>query len=134
MVVRLPARKYREDPQVIAFFRQAEERLRALPGVRDLGIVNFLPFYGGLGSATGFTIEGRPVPPGEEPGTDVRVADAGYFRTMGIPLVRGRLFTDLEDTEVRRVVLINEAMARQHFPGENPIGQIISLDMFDEPT
>jgi putative ABC transport system permease protein len=134
MVVRLPARKYREDPQVVAFFRQAEERLRALPGVRDVGIVNFLPFYGGLGSATGFTVEGRPVPPGEEPGTDVRVADAGYFRTMGVSLVRGRLFTDVEATEPRRVVLINEALARQHFPGEDPIGKRISVDMFDEPV
>ena len=134
MVVRLPARKYRESPQIIAFFRQAEERLRALPGVRDAGAVNFLPFYGGLGSATGFTVEGRPTPAGEEPGTDVRVADAGYFRTMGISLVRGRLFTDVEDTEPRRVVLINEAMARQHFRDEDPIGQRISVDMFDEPT
>ena len=134
MVVRLPARKYSEDPQVIAFFRQVEERIRKLPGARDVGIVNFLPFYGGLGSATGFTIEGRPVPPGEEPVTDVRVADAGYFRTLGIPLVRGRIFTDLEDTEVRRVVLINEALARQSFPGENPIGKRISVNMFDEPV
>ena len=135
MVVRLPASKYREEPQVIAFFRQAEERIRALPGVRDVGIVNFLPFYGGLGSATGFTVEGRPAPPpGEEPGTDVRVADAGYFRTMGIPMVRGRNFTDLEDTEPRRVVLINETMARQHFPGEDPIGKRISVDMFFEPV
>jgi putative ABC transport system permease protein len=135
MVVRLPARKYSEDPQRVAFFRQAEERIRALPGARDIGIVNFLPFYGGLGSATGFTVEGRPAPPpGEEPGTDVRVADAGYFRTLGIPLVRGRNFTDQEDTEERRVVLINEAMARQHFPGEDPIGRRISVEMFDEPT
>ncbi len=133
-VARLPLRKYREDPQVVAFFRQAEERLRALPGVRDVGIVNYLPFYGGLGSTTGFTVEGRPVPPGEEPGTDVRVTDAGYFRTMGILLVRGRMFTDREDTEERRVVLINEAMARQHFPGEDPIGKIISVAMFDEPV
>ncbi len=135
MVVRLPARKYQEVPQIVAFFRQAEERIRALPGAREIGIVNYLPFYGGLGAATGFTIEGRPAPPpGEEPGTDVRVADAGYFRVMGIPLVRGRHFTDAEDTEPRRVVLINEAMARQHFAGENPIGKRISVDMFDEPV
>jgi putative ABC transport system permease protein len=134
MVVRLPRAKYTETPQIVGFFRQAEERIRALPGARDVGIVNYLPFYGGLGAATGFTIEGRPVPPGEEPGTDVRVADAGYFRTMGISLVRGRTFTDQEDTEARHVVLVNEALARQHFPGEDPIGQRISVDMFDEPV
>ena len=134
MVVRLPRAKYSEPHQIVGFFRQTEERIRALPGTRDVGIVNYLPFYGGLGAATGFTIEGRPVPEGEEPGTDVRVADAGYFRTMGISLMRGRTFTDLEDTEARRVVLVNEAMARQHFPGEDPIGKRISVAMFDEPV
>jgi putative ABC transport system permease protein len=135
MVVRLPGRKYQEHHQVVAFFRQAEDRIRALPGVRDIGIVNYLPFYGGLGAATGFTVKGRPEPlPGEGPSTDVRVADAGYFRTMGIPLVRGRNFTDLEDTEARHVVLINEAMARQNFPGEDPIGKRITVFMSFEPV
>src|SRR5690349_18976918 len=53
---------------------------------------------------------------------------------MGISLVRGRTFTDAEDTEPRRVVLINEALARQHFRNEDPIGRRISVAMFDEPT
>ncbi|HEV3470215.1 MAG TPA: ABC transporter permease [Pyrinomonadaceae bacterium] len=135
MVVRLPDAKYREDPQVVNFFRQATERVRALPGVREAGVVNFLPLYGGLGSATGFTIEGRPAPPpGEEPGTNVRVADAGYFRAMGIPLLRGRAFTDVEASEPKRVVVISESLARQHFPGEDPLGKRISVAMFDQPT
>src|SRR5919107_3528954 len=63
MVLRLPASKYKDDPQYVAFFRQALERIRATPGVRSAGIVNFLPLYGGLGSATGFNIEGKPEPP-----------------------------------------------------------------------
>ncbi len=135
MVVRLPEAIYKEDPQFVRFFRQALEHIQALPGVRAAGIVNYLPFYGGLGSATGFTIEGRPQPlPGEEPTTDVRVADAGYFETMRIPLLRGRNFTDVEMREPRRVVLINEAMARQHFAGESPIGKRIDVQMFDTPT
>jgi putative ABC transport system permease protein len=135
MVVRLPEAIYKEDPQFVRFFRQALEHIQALPGVRAAGIVNYLPFYGGLGSATGFTIEGRPQPlPGEEPTTDVRVADAGYFETMRIPLLRGRNFTDVEMREPRRVVLINEAMARQHFAGESPIGKRIDVQMFDKPT
>jgi putative ABC transport system permease protein len=135
MVVRLPESTYKEDPQVVGFFRQALDRIQALPGVRGGGIVNFLPFYGGLGSATGFTIEGRPQPlPGDEPSTDVRVADAGYFQTMRIPLLQGRNFTDVEMNEPRRVVLINEAMAREHFAGENPIGRRIDVQMFDKPT
>ena len=135
MVVRLPDGKYKEDPQVIAFFREATERIRALPGVRSVGAVNFLPLYGGLGSATGFTVEGRPAPPpGQEPATNVRVSDPGYFSAMGIPLLRGRNFTDFEASEARHVVLISESMARQHFPGEDPIGKRISVDMFDKPV
>ena len=133
-VVSLPLSKYREDAQVVAFFREATERIRALPGVRSAGIVNYLPLYGGLGANTIFFIEGRPAPPpGEEPTTDVRVADSGYFSAMGIPLLRGRNFTDQETREARRVVLISESMARQHFPGENPLGKRIRVHMFEDP-
>jgi putative ABC transport system permease protein len=135
MVLRLPDSKYKEDPQFVAFFRQAMERIRALPGVRAVGMVNYLPLYGGLGSATGFTIEGRPAPPpGEEPSTNVRVTDADYFKAMGIPLLRGRNFTDLETSEARRVILISESLAQQHFPGEDPLGKRLSVGMFEKPV
>jgi putative ABC transport system permease protein len=135
MVVRLPDAKYKEASQIVGFFREAGERIRALPGVRSVGMVNFLPLYGGLGSATGFTVEGRPAPPpGQEPHTNVRAADSGYFGAMGIPLLRGRNFKDFEDAEARHVVLISESMARQHFPGEDPLGKRISVDMFDKPN
>ncbi|MGI8995222.1 MAG: ADOP family duplicated permease [Pyrinomonadaceae bacterium] len=135
MVVRLPDGKYKEEPQMVAFFRQATERIRALPGVRAVGTVNFLPLYGGLGSSTGFTVEGQPAPPpGEEPSTNVRVTDAGYFGAMGIPLLRGRNFTEFEANESKHVVIISESMARQHFPGEDPLGKRISVQMFEEPT
>jgi putative ABC transport system permease protein len=87
-----------------------------------------------MGSTTSFSIEGRPVPPpGQEISTDVRVTDAGFYSAMGVPLLRGRNFNDSEVNEARRVVLINEAMARQHFPGEDPIGKRISVEMFEEP-
>jgi putative ABC transport system permease protein len=135
MVVRLPNGKYKEDQQLVSFFRQATERIGALPGVRSVGMVNFLPLYGGLGSNTGFSIEGRPMPPpGEEPGTNVRASDSGYFSAMGIPLLRGRNFTDLEASEARHVVLISESLARQHFPGEDPIGKRILVEMFEKPN
>ena len=78
MVVRLPEARYQEDPQLVAFFSQALEKIRHLPGVSSAGMVNHLPLYGGLGSSTGFKILGRPEPPpGQGPGTDVRVVDAG---------------------------------------------------------
>ena len=135
MVIRLPGAKYPEDAHVITFFNQALERVRQLPNVRSAGMVNFLPLYGGLGSNTGFKIEGRPEPPpGQGPGTDVRVADAGYFQSMGIPLLRGRNFSDAEQREPKRVILINEALARKHFPGEDPIGRRLDVAMFENPT
>ena len=135
MVVRLPDYKYSKDPQVIAFFRQALEHIRSLPGVRAEGIVNYLPFYGGLGSATGFTVLGRPTPPpGQQPTTNVRVADDGYFEALGIPVLRGRNFSQTENIQPRRVVLINEAFARKYFPGEDPIGKTVDVAMFDQPT
>jgi putative ABC transport system permease protein len=134
MIVRVPNSRYREDAQFVNFFSQALERTRHLPTVRSAGMVNFLPLYGGLGSATGFKIVGRPEPPpGQGPSTDVRVADAGYFQTMGIPLLRGRNFSDSEQRETKHVILINEALARKHFPDEDPIGRRLDVEMFDTP-
>jgi putative ABC transport system permease protein len=135
MVVRLPDAKYREDPQVVAFFNQALEKIRQLPTVRSAGMVNFLPLYGGLGSSTGFKILGRPEPPpGQGPGADVRVVDSQYFPTMGIPLLRGRNFTDAELKEPKQKILINEALARTYFASEDPIGQRLDVAMFEKPT
>ncbi|MDT7603529.1 MAG: hypothetical protein QOF61_1526 [Acidobacteriota bacterium] len=131
MRVRLPPGKFKDDSQYVAFFRQATERLARLPGVRSASAVSFLPFTS-LGAATDFTIEGRPAPaPGESPGTDVRVADENYFRTMGIPVIAGRTFTAQEATEEHHTIVINQTLARKYFPGENPIGKRITVDMKD---
>ena len=134
MVIRLPEARYPEDAQLVTFFNQALERLRQLPNVRSAGMVNFLPLYGGLGSSTGFKIEGQPEPPpGQGPGADVRVVDAGYFQTMGIPLLRGRNFSDAELKGPRKVILINDALARKYFPNEDPIGRRLDVAMFETP-
>jgi putative ABC transport system permease protein len=130
----LPESKYREDRQRIAFFREAVSRIGALPGVRSAGAVNFLPFTG-PGAATSFTIEGRPAPaPDQKPTVDSRVCDPNYFRTMGIPLISGRLFSEKEATEVSHVVVINEALRRTYFPDEDPIGRRITISMSNEPV
>jgi putative ABC transport system permease protein len=135
MVVRLPFARYPEDAQLVQFFNQSMDRMRNLPGVRSAGMVNFLPLYGGLGSSTGFKIIGRPEPPpGQGPSCDVRVVDAGYFPTLGIPILRGRNFSDAEQREAKRVILINEALARKHFPNEDPIGQRLDVAMFETPV
>lgn len=135
MVVRLPDAKYPQDAQVVGFFNQALEKIRQLPSVRSAGMVNFLPLYGGLGSATGFKILGRPEPPpGQGPSTDVRVVDSEYFSAMGIPLLRGRNFTADELREPRQKILINDALARTYFGSEDPIGQRLDVMMFEKPT
>jgi putative ABC transport system permease protein len=134
MRVDLPASKYEEDPAIVAFYRQAVERLSALPGVRSATAINYLPFYSGLGARTRFHIDGREAArPGEEPSTDVRVTDENYFRTLNIPVLRGRTFTAQEAAENRPVVVISEALARKYFPGEDPVGRRIAVEMQENP-
>ncbi len=133
MRVSLPFRKYKEDEQVIAFCRQAAERLAALPGVTAVGAVNYLPFAG-PGAATNFKVVGRPDPlPGEDLETDVRVTDENYFRAMGIPLLRGRTYTAQESTQMRSVAVVNQSFADKYFPGEDPLGRRVVVNMKDEP-
>jgi len=130
----LPSSKYGQDHQRIAFFRQLLQRLEILPGVRSVSAIDAIPF-GGPGSATGFTIVGRPAPaPGEKPTLDVRVIDPNYFRTMNIPLIKGRNFTEREATEVSRVVIVNESLVRRYFPDEDPIGKRVTIEMSNQPV
>jgi len=129
--VNLPSARYKEDPEVMRFFEQAVERIGALPGVRAAGAVSFLPFAG-LAAATDLVIQGEPVPPhGQEPVTEVRVCDNGYFRVMGIPLRRGRMFTDLEQRRSGDVVIVSDAFARRYFAGTEALGRRISVAMAD---
>jgi putative ABC transport system permease protein len=136
MRVLLPRAKYPNDAARIAFFRRAVDGIAALPGVRSASAASAPPFAG-LGAATGFTIVGQPAPEKKDAMlTDVRATDENYFRTMRIPLVSGRTFTPEEATENRHVVVINEALARGHLAGIDPIGQRLMIDMNNvkEPT
>ena len=133
MRVVLPASKYPEDHQSVTFFKTAVERLGRLPGVESAAAASFLPMTG-MAAATSFAIDGRPAPPpGERPGCDVRVTDMNFFRTLGIPLRRGRTYDERETTEARRVLVINEALARKYFPDEDPLGQRLLVNMSPEP-
>jgi putative ABC transport system permease protein len=134
MRVVLPGRKYDQESKVVGFFKQALERIQALPGVEAAGAISFLPFAGPY-SGTNFEIEGLPVPaPGKEPITGVCVTDLNYFKAMQIPLKRGRLFTEQEATEMRHVVVVNETLARRYFPNEEALGKRIKIWMSDEPV
>ncbi len=130
--VSLPERKYDTDPKLIAFFRQAVDQIRTIPGVESVGAINTLPFDGPY-SGTSLEIEGQPPrPPGQRLSTGVCVTDANYFQTMHIALKRGRLFTPQEVIEMRHVVVVNEAFAHDIFPGQNPIGQRVTINMKDD--
>ncbi len=132
MRVSLPQRKYDTDPKLINFFKQAVDQIRNIPGVESVGAINTLPFDGPY-SGTRLEIEGQPKrPAGQEFSTGVCVTDANYFQAMRIPLKRGRLYTQQEATEMRHVVVVNEAFAREIFPGQDAIGQRVTISMKDE--
>ncbi|HEX3085840.1 MAG TPA: FtsX-like permease family protein, partial [Pyrinomonadaceae bacterium] len=131
MRVSLPMRKYDTDPKLISFFKQAVDQIGSLPGVESVGAINTLPFDGPY-SGTSLDIQGQPKrPPGHNLTTGVCVTDANYFQTMHISLKAGRLYTPQEVSEMRHVVVVNEAFARDIFPGQNAIGQRVTINMKD---
>ena len=131
MQLSLPGAKYGE-PKRAEFFKNLTARLETLPGVRSAAAVNVLPLRGGLLDLriwfSGFQVEGAPeAPRGQEPAADIRRVTPGYFVTLGVPLRQGRFFTDRDDSRARPVALINEILARRHFPRENPLGRRVRL-------
>src|SRR5262245_5806270 len=104
------------------FYQQLTEKLDALPGVEASGAVNALPLGGGEFTWT-FFIEGRQ--PSDAPlgRVDYRVVTPDFFRAIGVPLKRGRIFTGQDGQETTPVGIINEAMARRYWPDEDPIGK-----------
>jgi putative ABC transport system permease protein len=111
------------------FFSAAVDRLRALPDVTGVAGSEFMPFSG-LDSWTGFFIEGRPEPTrGDQQQTHQRTVTDNYFDVMNIAVVAGRPFSAADREGAARVTIINEAMARTFWPGENPVGRRIALDL-----
>ena len=122
----LPATKYAQQDQQSAFFTQLIERVYALPGVEAVGATQSLPIQSDY--VLGFNIQGRPPdPPGEDHSTNYYGVSTGYFKAMGIPLLRGRLFTEQDRKDSRRVAVINEEMSKRFFPDEDPIGKGINV-------
>jgi len=131
MEVTLPGTRYGEPLKRIDFFKRAFARIDALPGIEAAGGVSFLPLTG-LGAATSYSVVGYPEPvPGKEPVADVRVAANQYFKVMGIPLVKGRLFDEGSELDAKNHVIINETMARRQWPGEDPIGKRVKISWND---
>src|SRR3954466_5036702 len=108
-----------EDAQ-LQFYQQVVQRVKAVPGVENAAAISRLPFSGGNSSRT-FNRSGSK----KTDQADIRIATPDYFRTMGIPLVRGRNFNEHDTKGATPVVIINEQTAKDVFPGEDPIGQFI---------
>jgi predicted permease len=113
-------------PEVLRFYDQLLERVRALPAV-EAAALGTPPPLSGLDGRVGFQIEGRtgqsPIPVRARP----RIVTPAYFTTLGIPLVRGRVVTDRDVESAPAVVIINAAAARLYWPNENPIGKRITF-------
>ena len=125
--VTLPDARYAEDKPRVAFFDQLLPALAALPGVRGVGAVMGVPLVG-MQFNISFTVKGRPpVRPADEPAMEIRVASPGYFSAIGIPIKRGRTFTEDDRPGSEQVVVITESAAKRFFPNDDPIGQTITL-------
>lgn len=127
----VPSARYHGRADVLAFWDRFQEALEARPGIERAGLVGHLPLAGTSWSSQ-FQAEGWPP---DRVGIEIlhRRADRGYFEALEIPLVRGRLFERTDGPDDPLVVVINEAFASEHFPGEDPIGQRIAYDRMATP-
>ena len=123
-----PVFRYPDDVSRRAFFDRVVERVESLPDVGDVSVADSVPFSGeNYGSV--FVVEGRPDPAtegGDWPWTDIRaVVSPDYFRTLGVPILQGRAFTDIDRDQAEPVVLLSETLARTYWRSGDPIGQRI---------
>jgi putative ABC transport system permease protein len=123
-----PSPKYDEDPQLRNLANALMERMEQLPGVVAVGASAFGQPLDDSTFVLSFQVEGRPEPaPGQEPAMRVAMVTPGYFRALGLPLVRGRFFTGEDRDGSAKVAILTAAAARKFFSGENPIGRRIEL-------
>ena len=123
MRLSLPRKDYGELAKVSQFYRQLEARVAALPGVVSVAAVNHVPLNGALASAE-YQVAGRPpVSEKDLPTAQFRMATPAYFATMGIPILAGRAFTDLDGGGGAPVAIISRGLARQAFADRDPVGQ-----------
>lgn len=117
---------YANDADYAKFYNGVIEKVSAIPGVQDAGLINTLPLF--KGPTSGFRVEGRPVTtPDKWPSVNYRVVSPNYFRAMGIPVLQGRTYTDRDNQNAPLVMMVNQQLAREIFPDENPVGKRITF-------
>jgi putative ABC transport system permease protein len=121
--VSVPPARYPTGSDATTFFAKALAKVQQIPGVQSAAGISFLPLAG-PGMGTSFYRSDKPVPPdGEQPVTEVRPITPNYFRTMGIPQLAGRDFTEADNGDAPLVAIVSEGLVRRVFPGENPLGK-----------
>jgi predicted permease len=129
MRIALPSAKYSQIYPESRFYEPALDNVNGIPGVQAAGLVSLLPVQS-AGSNTDFQIAGRPAAPqSDEPFAEDRGASPDYFRALGIPLVRGRFFSESDDANAPLVLIINEALADKYFSNQDPIGKQALFDL-----
>jgi predicted permease len=129
----LPPQRY-QDEKLVAFYEQFYQRLATLPGSTSAALTDRVPLTGAQSPAP-VAVVGRPVPPmSERPHANRHLVSPRYFSTLGIPVRAGRDFDERDSSRVPHVVIINETFARQHFPGEDPIGRTLITGMGQLPS
>jgi putative ABC transport system permease protein len=124
--ISLSGARYSTDASIRTFADAALERVRAVPGVIDAVVATSAPLESGPGVR--YLVSGRPRPAaGDEPNGIIRSVGPEYFRTLGIPILRGRAFTAADADGAPRVAIVNERLARRIFPGEDPVGRVLEL-------
>jgi predicted permease len=124
-MVSLPVAQYKDPPKRLAFYRDVLQRLSSLAGVTNAAAGIPAPFSGQGGSAS-FTIEGRPSPPGDPgPHGDIGLVSPGYFAALKIPFRKGRAFEEHDQQGSDLVAIIDETLAKQYWPNEDPVGKRI---------
>jgi putative ABC transport system permease protein len=120
----LPGNQYPDARSLISVFQRYTDRLRALPGVDGVGLTSKLPLD--YGNSMGFSIAGQPEPPdGEGPTASYRAVSPDYFRTMGIPIVRGRVIGAGDDANAPEVAVVNRALVKAYLGNRDPVGQLL---------
>ncbi|HVG21138.1 MAG TPA: ABC transporter permease [Blastocatellia bacterium] len=123
----LPPAQYPKEEDQVAFYQESLRRLSSLPGVTSAATITQAPLAGG-GALYIFSVEGQPLPsPSDAPVSSYRVVSPDYFQTLGIPLVRGRTFTEGDNLTAQSVIIVNQNMADAMWPGEDPVGRRMTV-------
>jgi putative ABC transport system permease protein len=134
MALNLPQAKYVKDPTVLNFWQQTLDRVKALPGVERAAVGTVVPFTNDHNRAD-ITIEGQPIPAiGYFPHPDYHIVSSGYLGAMGIPVIKGRGFTDADTETAPPVGLINATLARRYWPHDDAVGKQFKFGHPDDHT